>query len=79
MVKVSLDGMKVISLPDRPSLVPGTLFCLYEPVTFSGASELPWVKLISWTLPSRRIFSLSQDDSALTTETPTPCRPPETL
>ncbi len=31
----------------------------------------------SW--PSRQIVSLSQLDSALTTETPTPCRPPETL
>ena len=30
-------------------------------------------------LPSRQIVSSSQSDSALTTETPTPCRPPETL
>ena len=31
------------------------------------------------SLPSRQIVSLSQVDSAFTTETPTPCRPPETL
>ena len=29
--------------------------------------------------PSRQMRSFSQVDSALTTETPTPCRPPETL
>ena len=31
------------------------------------------------SLPSRQMVSLSQLDSALTTETPTPCRPPDTL
>ena len=30
-------------------------------------------------LPSRQILSFSQSDSAFTTDTPTPCRPPETL
>ena len=33
----------------------------------------------SWTLPSRRIVSFNHSDRALTTETPTPCSPPETL
>ena len=31
------------------------------------------------TWPSRRISTCSRSESALTTETPTPCRPPETL
>ncbi len=31
------------------------------------------------SLPSRQIVSFSQLDSAFTTETPTPCRPPDTL
>ena len=30
-------------------------------------------------LPLRQMRSLSQSESALTTDTPTPCRPPETL
>ena len=45
----------------------------------SGASGSPSLKLISWILPSRQMRSFSHFDSALTTDTPTPCRPPETL
>ena len=70
MVKVSLDGMKVTSVPVSLPAVP---------VTRSGASATPWVNDISWTSPLRRTLSFSQTDSALTTETPTPCRPPDTL
>ena len=40
---------------------------------------MPWVKLISWICPFRMIFIDSETDNALTTDTPTPCRPPETL
>ena len=47
--------------------------------TASGASATPLVKLIACSLPSRQMRNLSEIDSALTTETPTPCRPPETL
>ena len=31
------------------------------------------------TPPSRAVSTRSHEDSALTTETPTPCRPPDTL
>ena len=70
MVKVSVDGRKVISVPVASPA---------SPVWRSGASATPWVKLISKIPPLRRIFSFSQTDSALTTDTPTPCKPPDTL
>ena len=70
MVKVSVDGRKVTSVPVA---VAG----------FAGLDErrvgTPWVNDISWIPPLRRTLSFSQADSALTTETPTPCRPPDTL
>ena len=36
-------------------------------------------KLISWILPSRQIRSFSFEERALTTDAPTPCRPPEAV
>ena len=72
MVKVSVDGRKVTSVPGL--VVPGI-----AGLDAAARRRRHGVKLISWILPLRRIFSFSQTDSALTTETPTPCRPPETL
>src|SRR3546814_6820743 len=66
MVKVSELARKITSVPERPS---------YSPTTFRGASATPCVKVISWILPPRRMRSFSQTDRALTTDTPTPCRP----
>ena len=37
----------------------------------------PSAKLIVWTLPSRHTVTSRREASALVTETPTPCRPPE--
>ncbi len=45
---------------------------------FSGASGTPSVKLIRQTWPWRRTSTSTLRDSALTTEMPTPCSPPET-
>ena len=50
-----------------------------SPTSASGATASPRRNSIWWILPLRQILSFSQSDSALTTETPTPCRPPETL
>ena len=69
-MKVFGEARKVTSVPVLPP---------DSPVTFSGASGSPSVNDISCGLPARQIFSFSQDESALTTETPTPCRPPDTL
>jgi len=70
LVKISGDGRNVISVPVRSPA---------SPVTFSGSTGSPRRNSISCTLPSRQMRSLSHSDSAFTTETPTPCRPPETL
>ncbi|MNT88281.1 hypothetical protein D3C72_2288190 [compost metagenome] len=52
----------------KPSTTSIRLFC-----------TKPREKSISCTLPSRRTVSFSQMDSAFTQDTPTPCKPPETL
>ncbi len=70
MVKVCFEGRNVTSVP---RLSPAS------PVTASGATASPSRNSMACSLPSRQIVSLSQVDSALTTETPTPCRPPDTL
>ncbi len=70
MVKVLGDGKKVTSVPRLP---------FESPTTFSGATATPSANSMKCSLPSRQIVSLSQLDSALTTETPTPCKPPDTL
>ena len=75
MVKVRGLGRKVTSVPR--SGWPGLLRT--GPTTAKGASASPSRNSMTCSLPSRQIVSLSQVDSALTTETPTPCRPPETL
>ena len=68
-VNVPAEGRKWIVVPVSS----------VSPTAASGAtgtlSRYSWVQ----SLPSRRTESLSHSDSALTTETPTPCRPPETL
>ncbi len=67
--KISRSGRKVI-------LVPVALVAL--PFLKSAAG---WPRSYSWLQewPSLEISSSSRSESALTTETPTPCSPPETL
>ena len=65
------SGQKVTVVPVRPRGA--------SPTTFSFSATLPpSAKAIWWRLPSRSTSTTSFDDRALTTETPTPCRPPET-
>src|SRR5690606_9146150 len=47
------------------------------PTTSSLPRRLPFAKLMLYSWPSRRIHTSRCFDSALTTDTPTPCRPPE--
>ena len=69
---MSASGRNVTVVPVAPS--PGSFapFCS----SFWGA---PREYSCDQSYPSRRISTSSRSDSALTTETPTPCRPPETL
>ena len=45
----------------------------------SGLVASPLLNSTKCSLPSLNIFKLSLDDKALTTDTPTPCNPPDTL
>ena len=67
--KTSLDAKKVI-------LVPRFLVC---PIFFNGLIDFPFSNLISYSFPSLKILNSSFSDRAFTTETPTPCKPPDTL
>src|SRR5205814_10075173 len=49
------------------------------PVASSREAILPSLKLMLYCLPPRLIQHSRCFDSAFTTETPTPCRPPENL
>ena len=70
LLKVAGDGRKVISVPVRSAA---------SPTVASGPVASPSSKRIACSLPDRQMRSSSHSDSALTTETPTPCSPPETL
>jgi hypothetical protein len=50
-----------------------------EPICLSGPVGLPCLKRISHCEPSRFTVATSSFDSALTTDAPTPCRPPAVL
>ena len=67
--KISFDGKKVIFVP----------FFFEFPTFFKGLMEFPSLKFISNSFPSLKIFNSSLSERAFTTETPTPCNPPETL
>ena len=66
---ISLDGKKVILVP---------VFFDF-PVIFNGAFASPFLNSMKYFLPSLLISKFSFSDKAFTTETPTPCKPPETL
>ena len=49
------------------------------PISFNAPSDSPLLNLIKYFFPSLSIVNSNHSDNALTTETPTPCNPPETL
>ena len=67
--KISLDGRKVICVP----------VCFDFPITFNGDFDSPFSNSIKYFFPSLFISSCNFSDNAFTTETPTPCNPPDTL
>ena len=56
-----------------------TRFDVEVPISARSSSGLPIVKDCVYSLPPVFTSTLSRVDSAFTTETPTPCRPPDTL
>ena len=67
--KICFEGKNVILVP---------VFFVF-PIFFNGLIEFPSWNLISYSLPSLKILSSSCSDNAFTTDTPTPCKPPDTL
>ena len=75
--KMDASGQKVTVVPVLGSPVLRSLGA--GPVSVTLRLSLPpFSNSASQWLPSRSISSRSRLDRALTTETPTPCRPPET-
>ena len=66
---ISLDGKKVTWVPVSFAL----------PITFNGDLAFPLLNSIKYFFPSLLISNFNFSDNALTTETPTPCKPPDTL
>ena len=67
--KISRSGLNVIVVP---------VFAAF-PTFFSVSAVFPRAKAIRHACPSRRTSARSHSDSAFTTDTPTPCSPPDTL
>ena len=67
--KISFDGEKVILVPNSFDL----------PIIFKGYFASPLLNSVKYFLPSLFISNSNFSDKALTTDTPTPCKPPETL
>jgi DNA gyrase/topoisomerase IV subunit B len=67
--KISFDGRNVICVPDSLDL----------PISLSGFIDSPFLNSIKYFLPSLFISNSNFSDKAFTTETPTPCNPPNTL
>ena len=66
---ISFEGKKLILVP----------FFFVFPIFFNGLTASPSLNSILYSFPSLKIFNSNFSDNALTTETPTPCKPPETL
>ena len=68
-------GRKVILVP-----VKNLFSILFEsPIIFNSLLTIPFSNSILYILPSLLISKIKFSDRALTTETPTPCKPPDTL
>ena len=67
--KISLDGKKVIAVPVSLEL----------PISFKGFFALPCENSIKYFFPFICIYNSNFSDRELTTDTPTPCKPPDTL
>ena len=67
--KIFLDGRNFICVPDSFDF----------PTSFSGFLASPSLNSIKNFLPSLLISNSNFSDKAFTTETPTPCKPPDTL
>ncbi len=72
MAKVSGDGKNVTAVPLRSPSSKSR-------IGSKSPMASPCLNFMYHSLPSRRIFNSRYSDNALTTDTPTPCKPPDTL
>ena len=77
--KMSAEGRKVIFVPLSLCGKPLPLDSEVELRSLSGSKLLPSLKDMQNLRPPRHTVRSSDCESALTTETPTPCKPPDTL
>ena len=70
ILKISAEGIKVTSVP---------FLSIFSFSTRNGNSTSPSLNLIKYSFLLRQIRNSNQLDKALTTDTPTPCNPPEIL
>ena len=70
-------SVKISGSGQNDTVVPLPRFV--GPTSRSFSDVLPWSKPMKYSLPSLRTCTSTREDSAFTTETPTPCRPPDTL
>ena len=70
LVNILLSGINVTLVPVLPDDLP---------ISSKGLTASPLLKSILYSLLFLKIFSSNLLDKAFTTETPTPCKPPETL
>ncbi len=75
-VEAELEHREDLVVGMKRTFVP--VFFVF-PIAAIGASGLPRRKVWNQTWPSRLISSSSSTERAFTTDTPTPCSPPETL
>lgn len=70
VVKITVSGRKQTEVPVRASLIGFDV---------SSVAGVPRSKRWEYSFLSRKTVTSNHSDKALTTETPTPCKPPETL
>ena len=68
-LEINRDGKKLICVPVFLELL----------IDFNGFTAFPFLNSIKNFFPSLSIVNSNFSESAFTTETPTPCNPPETL
>ena len=74
-LKILLVGRNVILVPVNSLLLIVSEF----PIVLNSLVTKPFSNSILYILPSLLISKIKFSDKALTTETPTPCKPPDTL
>ena len=74
-LKISVVGKNVIFVPVKYL----SLTFLEAPIIFNSFVTIPLLNSKLYIFPSLLISNIKFSDKAFTTDTPTPCKPPDTL